>query len=95
MCVKGENDRRYLIARPLQLCVDGDKFTVGNCCAAATRVVDGLADIVDLVIGGASVDVTRALLASLLGRSFKVPWARNVCGQLLLLLTALFDVVPM
>ncbi|KAK1947149.1 E3 ubiquitin-protein ligase pub3 [Phytophthora citrophthora] len=60
----------------------------------ATRVVDGKADIVELVEGGANIDVTRENRTRYLDALFKYHVLGSVSDQLLSFLTALYDVVP-
>ncbi|CAI5714849.1 unnamed protein product [Hyaloperonospora brassicae] len=60
----------------------------------ATRVVDGRVEIVELVEGGASIDVTRENRLRYLDALFKYHVLESVSGQLLSFLTALYDVVP-
>ncbi|KAI9911335.1 hypothetical protein PsorP6_008921 [Peronosclerospora sorghi] len=60
----------------------------------ATRVVDGKAHIVELVEGGANIDVTRENRMRYLDALFKYHVLESVSNQLLSFLTALYDVVP-
>ncbi|CAI5714913.1 unnamed protein product [Hyaloperonospora brassicae] len=60
----------------------------------ATRAVDGRVEIVKLVEGGASIDVTRENRLRYLDALFKYHVLESVSGQLLSFLTALYDVVP-
>ena len=60
----------------------------------ATRVVDGRVEIVELVEGGASIDVTRENRLRYLDALFKYHVLESVSDQLLSFLTALYDVVP-
>lgn len=60
----------------------------------ATRIVDGKVDIVELVEGGAHIDVTRENRSRYLDALFKYHVLGSVSSQLLSFLTALYDVVP-
>ncbi|KAF1330738.1 Hect e3 ubiquitin ligase, partial [Globisporangium splendens] len=66
------------------LCLD---FTV-------TRIVNGKPEILELVEGGANIDVTRANRKDYLDLLFKYHVLGSVSDQLLGFLTALYDVVP-
>ncbi|KAL7687955.1 putative HECT domain, Zinc finger, RanBP2-type, HECT, E3 ligase catalytic domain-containing protein [Plasmopara halstedii] len=66
------------------LCLD---FTV-------TRIVDGKPYIVELIEGGANIDVTRENRSRYLDALFKYHVMGSVSTQLLSFLTALYDVVP-
>ncbi|EEY70195.1 HECT E3 ubiquitin ligase, putative [Phytophthora infestans T30-4] len=60
----------------------------------ATRIVDGKPEIVELVEGGADIDVTRENRSRYLDALFKYHVLGSVSDQLLSFLTALYDVVP-
>ncbi|KAG3120564.1 hypothetical protein PI125_g1066 [Phytophthora idaei] len=60
----------------------------------ATRIVDGKPEIVELVEGGANIDVTRENRSRYLDALFKYHVLGSVSDQLLSFLTALYDVVP-
>ncbi|CAH0487859.1 unnamed protein product [Peronospora farinosa] len=60
----------------------------------ATRVVDGKADVVELVEGGVNIDVTRENRSRYLDALFKYHVLGSISAQLLSFLTALYDVVP-
>ncbi|KAG7392582.1 hypothetical protein PHYBOEH_006322 [Phytophthora boehmeriae] len=60
----------------------------------ATKMVDGKPEIVELVEGGANIDVTRENRTRYLDALFKYHVLGSVSDQLLAFLTALYDVVP-
>lgn len=66
------------------LCLD---FTV-------TRIVNGKPEVLELIEGGANIDVTRANRREYLDMLFKYHVLGSVSEQLLSFLTALYDVVP-